>query len=234
MKSPLLTLALLFILPALRLSAQEENPALLADPAPSALDVPPLPELNKEKSKKPAPSLMPEGIDPVGKTDKAKPGWLPPLRVMYAWTATSAVVFCAANWYFLSSRRAPSGPGRYVFEHSRPDDRIFVWGQSSQVYLDAERRPASRYIATFPLTGYIFGGPLPGVDTRSRILPGAWDTLQRDFAAHPPAFIVDTEIRPGALYPIADSPILAAIVRDQFELVQTTTDGTVYRRRAQR
>ena len=42
-----------------------------------------------------------------------------------------------------------------MFKHSAFDDRIFVWGQSEGIYLDAHRRPACRYITTFPLTGYV-------------------------------------------------------------------------------
>ncbi len=62
--------------------------------------------------------------------------------------------------------------------HSSEQDRIFVWGQTTRIYVDAHRRPASRYIATFPLTGLIFGAPRPAageppVDTRGRIVPGA-------------------------------------------------------------
>jgi len=54
----------------------------------------------------------------------------------------------------------------------------------------------SRHITTFPLTGYVFGGPIPGFDTRSRILPGAWTNIEQDFARHPPIHIVDVQADP--------------------------------------
>lgn len=160
------------------------------------------------------------------------PRWWPSTRAVCAWTAACAVAFSAAHWYGLAQRREPSATGRWVREHAQADDRIFVWGQAAQVYLDADRRPASRFIATFPLTGYIFGGPLPGIDTRSRILPGAWDTLERDFALHPPAFIVDADAGPGAQYPLANFPVLATLVKRDFAPVFTSADGVVYGRRA--
>src|SRR5436190_8681551 len=119
------------------------------------------------------------------------PHWLLRPRVTYAWLALSIIVFSIKHWTGLAPRRVPSETGQYLFAHSDPADRIFVWGQSPEIYLDARRRPACRYITTFPLTGYIFGGPIPGFDTRSRILPGAWSTLEQDFARHPPTYIVD-------------------------------------------
>src|SRR5437899_5197047 len=110
------------------------------------------------------------------------PHWLLRPRVTYAWLALTVITFSIIHWAGLAPRRLPSEAGRYLFTHSNPKDRIFVWGQKVNIYLEAHRRPASRYITTFPLTGYVFGGPIPGFDTRSRILPGAWTTPEQDFA----------------------------------------------------
>ena len=111
------------------------------------------------------------------------PHWLLRPEVTYAWLALTIVAFSIEHWTGLARRRVPSEAGRYLFTHSNPADRIFVWGQSPEIYLDAHRRPACRYITTFPLTGYVFGGPsrvsilaagscpAPGTIS-SRILPG--------------------------------------------------------------
>src|SRR6266480_3082349 len=107
------------------------------------------------------------------------PYWLLRPKITYAWLVLTVILFSILHWTGLASRRVPSQAGQYLFTHSSPADRIFVWGQSSEIYLDARRRPACRYITTFPLTGYIFGGPIPGFDTRSRILPGAWTTIEQ-------------------------------------------------------
>jgi hypothetical protein len=98
------------------------------------------------------------------------------------------------------------------------------------MYLDAHRRPACRYITTFPLTGYVFGGTIPGFDTRSRILPGAWTTLERDFASHPPTYIVDLCFEPGELYPVRDFPILAKLLAERYQPVARTAEGVIYHR----
>ena len=78
------------------------------------------------------------------------------------------------------------------------------------------------------LTGHIFGGPLPGVDTRNRIVPGSWENLQQDFAKHPPAYIIDLYSRPGALYPVQQFPILAKLLAEHYQPVARTEDGVIY------
>jgi 4-amino-4-deoxy-L-arabinose transferase-like glycosyltransferase len=156
------------------------------------------------------------------------PHWLLRPAVTYAWLALTIVAFSIEDWMALAPRRVPSDVGRYLFTHSSPDDRIFVWGQSSEIYLDAHRRPASRYITTFPLTGNIFGGPLPDVDTRSRIVPGSWENLQQDFAKHSPAYIIDLYSGRGALYPVQQFPILAKLLAEHYQPVARTEEGVIY------
>ena len=159
------------------------------------------------------------------------PHWLLRPRVTYVWLALTIIAFSIKHWTGLAPRREPSETGQYLFTHSDPADRIFVWGQSPEIYLDAHRRPACRYITTFPLTGYVFGGPIPGFDTRSRILPGAWSSFEQDFARHPPAYIVDLYSAPGALYPVRDFPILAKLLAERYQPVAHTAEGVIYRMR---
>jgi 4-amino-4-deoxy-L-arabinose transferase-like glycosyltransferase len=161
----------------------------------------------------------------------------PPHRLLrpaatYAWLAFTVIALSIVHWTALAPRWAPSEAGQYLSTHSSPDDRIFVWGQDSKMYLDAHRRPACRYITTFPLTGYIFGGRLPGLDTRSRILPGAWENLQQDFAKHPPTYIVDVQADPKmAQYPVKNFPVLAKLLAEHYEPVARTAEGMIYRMR---
>ncbi len=160
------------------------------------------------------------------------PHWLLRPRVTYAWLALTVIILSIMHWTGLAPHRLPSEVGRYLFTHSNPEDRIFVWGQKVNIYLEAHRRPASRYITTFPLTGHVFGGRVPGLDTRKRILPGAWSTLQQDFARHPPAYIVDVQADPKtAESPVSDFPILAKLLREHYQPVARTTEGVIYRMR---
>ena len=160
------------------------------------------------------------------------PHWLLRPAVTYAWLGLTVIAFSIEHWTRLAPRRVPSEAARYLSTHSSPDDRIFVWGQTPEIYLDAYRRPASRYITTFPLTGYVFGGPIPGFDTRRRILPGAWTTLEQDFARHPPTYIVDIQPDPeSAQYPMKNFPILAKLLAERYQPVAHTAEGVIYRMR---
>jgi 4-amino-4-deoxy-L-arabinose transferase-like glycosyltransferase len=160
------------------------------------------------------------------------PCWLLRPKVIYAWLALTVIAFSIARWVVLIQRRVPSETGRYLLTHSAPADRIFVWGQSVKIYLDAHRRPACRYITTFPLTGYVFGGTIPGLDTRSRILPDAWATLEQDFARHLPTYIIDVQSDPNTTqYPVKDFPILARLLAERYQPVAHTAEGEIYRMR---
>ena len=160
------------------------------------------------------------------------PYWLLRPRLTYAWLVLTVIAFSIVHWAGLAQRRVPSEEGRYLFTHSAPDDRIFVWGQSEGIYLDAHRRPACRYITTFPLTGYVFGGPISGFDTRGRILPGAWSILERDFARHPPTYIVDVQSDlKTAQYPVKDFPILAKLLKERYQPVAHTAKALIYQMR---
>ncbi|HEX7517524.1 MAG TPA: glycosyltransferase family 39 protein [Chthoniobacterales bacterium] len=154
--------------------------------------------------------------------------WLLRPAVTYAWLALAVVAFSIAHWLGLASQREPSEAGRYLSEHSAADDRIFVWGQEPKFYLDARRRPASRYILTLLFTGY---DGRRNVDTRNRIVPEAWTTLEQDFRRHPPAYIVDLHSNPDARYPVRDFPILATLLAERYEPVARTADGLIYRMR---
>jgi hypothetical protein len=111
---------------------------------------------------------------------------------------------------------------------------MFVWGQSVKLYTDARRRPASRFIATYPLTGYVFGSPLswdPDYDTSDRIVPGAWEQLAEDFSRHPPLFIVDNDATHGtSKYQMSAYPIMDDLLNG-YELVRESADGPIYRKR---
>lgn len=156
------------------------------------------------------------------------------LRLAGIWLSVAVLVSLAVQSIQLLHERPPSAAGSYVRAQAGAADRLFVWGQQTSLYLDAGILPASRYIATFALTGYIFGGPVDGVATQDRIVPGAWNNLSADFRDHPPAFIIDTQAGSGDPYPMTKFPVLARIVASQYRWEATFVDGVVYRRRAGR
>lgn len=155
-------------------------------------------------------------------------------RVLWFLLGSTAVAFLVANSIQLWRLRPEAQLVRYIRQHSTPDARVFFWGETDYLYAEAQRRPASRYIHTFPLTGYIFGSPLrydPDYDTTDRIRPGAWDILQAEFRRSPPCFFVDTD--PGTIpkkYPPLRYPFLKRLLEQDYEVVLSTPEGIIYRR----
>jgi 4-amino-4-deoxy-L-arabinose transferase-like glycosyltransferase len=161
---------------------------------------------------------------------RTSPGtWFLTRPIVALWLAGMFVGFSISQWVGGISRRPLSEAGPYVRNHSDPNDRIFVWGQDADIYLEAQRRPACRYVVTFPLTGLIFGG-VTNIDTHDRIVPGAWENLNEDFERHPPEYIVAVDDDPkNAQYPIGQFPVLKRWL-EQYEVVKRTAEGTIYRR----
>ena len=157
------------------------------------------------------------------------PHWLLRPTVTYSWLATTVVAFAIAHWIALTLEREPSQAGRYLSEHSPPACRIFVWGQKPQIYLDARRRPASRYILTASLTGYYRYRDLA---SHNRIDPEVWTALEQDLRKHPAAYIVDLHADADAQYPVQNFPFLAKLVTEQYQPVARTAEGIIYRLRS--
>lgn len=169
--------------------------------------------------------------------------WLSePDAIRARWTKV-AVAFCALTFIVVNFVEAPRPIGeddlsRFVRRRAHIEDRLFVWGQYPAFYLHADLRPASRYIAFFPLTGYIFGSPWnhdpSHEDTSDLILPGAWANLAEDFAEHPPRYILDTEgTRHPPKYPISQFPQLQGLLVRDYRLAFTAPAGLLYERRAE-
>ena len=110
-----------------------------------------------------------------------------------------------------------------------------MWGELPRVYLYAERRPATRYISTYALTGYPYGGSIsydpPLGDTTSRIVPGSWEIFERELTTARPRFIVDVEATLKVpRYPLAKFPWLGDYVARNYRKVHEARDGVVYER----
>ena len=69
------------------------------------------------------------------------------------------------------------------------------------------------------------------VDTHQRIVPGAWQKLREDFAAHEPAYVVDAEVGRDARYPVNEFPALEQVLANEYQLVAGTDEAKIYKRR---
>jgi hypothetical protein len=128
--------------------------------------------------------------------------------------------------------------GEYVRTHSSPDDRLFVWGNASQIYYFADRVMGTRFAFCNYHTGKIWGSWAYAVDagdTSMFVVPRAWNELLEDLDRTPPAFIVDTG--PGRLanfdrHPIARYPELARRVARGYRLDAVVAGVPIYKRQA--
>ncbi len=78
----------------------------------------------------------------------------------------------------------------YVKATTNPTDRVFVWGQSSEVYWASNRLPASRFPHIQFLTDLSPGRIELGPDYSKATV--AWSDLWSDFNEHPPQLIIDS------------------------------------------
>jgi hypothetical protein len=84
--------------------------------------------------------------------------------------------------------------GEWVRAHSSPEETLFVWGSSSQIYYFADRPMATRFAFCNYQTGKIWGSWAAAVDagdTSAFVVPQSWPELLDDLDREPPAFIVD-------------------------------------------
>ena len=117
----------------------------------------------------------------------------------------------------------------YVRDHTKPGDRIFVWGNWAAIYVESDRLQATR-----------FPGFLRGFDRGSNLPPNNWDTapdvwpeLRADLDRNPPALIVDTAAAGWsdfACYPMSDYPALADYVSANYRVVATVDGVVIYAR----
>ncbi|MBX3736396.1 MAG: glycosyltransferase family 39 protein [Candidatus Didemnitutus sp.] len=91
-----------------------------------------------------------------------------------------------------------------IRQHSRPEDRIHVWGYNPEIYAVSRRLPATRFLYNTFVTGMIPWTNLdPQKNTDYAVVPGSRDQLLADWRRHPPALVIDSGAVRGFLkYPL--------------------------------
>lgn len=146
-----------------------------------------------------------------------------------------AVAFEAATdtWGELRPDFRPAA--EYIKKHTNPQDKIFVWGWFTPIYVYSERAPSTRFVFTTMHTGYRKGNDSDEKD-RADIawlaVPEAWPMLEADLNEDPPELIVDTS--PGnyhdfGRYPLKDYPILRRFVDKNCRLETSIAGTDIYR-----
>jgi 4-amino-4-deoxy-L-arabinose transferase-like glycosyltransferase len=118
-----------------------------------------------------------------------------------------------------------------IVKETRPNDRIFVWGSSPQLYSFSGRRMATRFVSCSHLVGAYASRPREVRDRGKNLIPGTWEMFQADWEAHPPVLIIDmsTVDQFWSAHPMTRYPVLRAFLGEY--RVETVINGeTIYRR----
>ena len=164
------------------------------------------------------------------------------------WLATTAAglavvsVVAAADWDRIrpDSKRIDGRyreAGAWIESHSRPEDRLLVWGDSAQIYFYSQRLMGTRFAFTNYHTGIIWGtSATPGavdVAVPSSVVPRAWTELLDDMRHAPPALVADA----GAAglhnfegQGLEKFPELWEIIRTKYRYETTQGGIPIYRR----
>ena len=150
-----------------------------------------------------------------------------------------ALDFMPSMLFLGDSGRGPyAAVARYVREHTRPEDKVFVWGYFPLIYVAADRLAATRFVGCHYLTGYAaigLGRKLP-IEAEDRLqVPGGFDQLIADLEARHAEVIVDTapaDLHYWSRYPLARYPRLSEYVMRNFAYEAEVDHTVIYRRRS--
>jgi len=122
--------------------------------------------------------------------------------------------------------------GEYLKQRPCPGP-IFVWGYAPQIYVFAERRPASRYVLPIePITGFVSGnerfesGELP---PDFHVSEARRAELLADLERTPPAYVVDlsrAKFDHWDRFPLRAFPALAALVEADYRSLEKPVGTT--------
>jgi competence protein ComEC len=165
-----------------------------------------------------------------------------PRRFVAAAGALAAVsVIAAVFWFSLRPALRLEDDryrdvGAWVRDHSAERDRVFVWGDSAQVYVYAHRVMGTRFAFVNYHTGKIWGTGADESGAAARpdlVVPRAWDELQQDFQRAPPAYVVDAAA--GRLHgfdgdAVGMYPVISRIVSADYRLAASVDGVPIYHR----
>jgi hypothetical protein len=122
-----------------------------------------------------------------------------------------------------------------IAELTTPDERIFVWGNSMQLYVLARRPMGTRFSFCNYVTGESPGTPTETGerDPDANQLPAAWAMLFEDLERRRPALFVDAAAAGWdgyGKYPLARYPNLRAYVDQNYRQVDVRAGVVLYRR----
>jgi 4-amino-4-deoxy-L-arabinose transferase-like glycosyltransferase len=118
-----------------------------------------------------------------------------------------------------------------IVQRTSPNDRIFVWGSSPQLYSFSGRRMATRFVSCTHLVGAYAKRPSEVKNRGESVIPGSWEMFEADWEAHPPVLIIDmSTIAPDwRVHPMTRYPVLRAHL-PEYRVEGVINGETIYRR----
>ena len=127
------------------------------------------------------------------------------------------------------------GVSRWVAANTRPDQRIFVWGDATSVYYLAQREPGTRYLNCAVQVGNFDPSHLPrGFDVASHVSAQDVQATIADLERNRVGLVVDTSSAPihdWDRLPLSGVTALASYVDAHYRLVAAPAGVRVYARR---
>lgn len=125
------------------------------------------------------------------------------------------------------------GAARAIRAHSGADDRVLVWGLAPELYWEADRLPATRFVTTLSF----LAGVQPSRD-EPRAEPARanrknWDDFLADFDAHQPRLVLDTApaaLKDAELAPMSKYSSLAIRIVGDYCFVREVRGMHLYER----
>ena len=124
---------------------------------------------------------------------------------------------------------------RWLSANSRPDQRVFVWGDATSVYYLSQRRPGTRYLNCAVEVGNFDPSHLPrGFDVSAHVSAPDVEKTIADLERNRVGLVVDTSsaaIHDWDRFPLSAVTALASYIAQNYKLVATPAGVSVYARR---
>jgi hypothetical protein len=155
---------------------------------------------------------------------------LPGRILLIGLVALPTVVFWSSAWTTTAFSNSWSPVVSFISKHTRPTDRVAVWGSVPEIYWRSGRSPGGAMVTTDFVVGRSAGHP-DGPQRLRAASPGALDQYMQSLYAHPPRLFLDTapaSIRGYGHYPLTVEPRVSRFVDSYYRALSTVDRVTVY------
>lgn len=145
---------------------------------------------------------------------------------LYGWAGQPRVMAA------LNDHDREPAPCRLIREHTSPDDAIFIWGFRAELYVSCKRRPATRYVFTTFVAGYVPWNDRSTKEEEDALsVPGSRAILLAELEANKPPIIVDA-FRSMGYRSITRYPEFATYLAFHYRVLDVIDGEAIYVRKS--